>query len=190
MSTGTRLRLGRADHGRAVSAEEFAEAEFDEPFTYEREAGRLVVMTPEGLDHVLASNPWRDRLILYKYNRPGVIREVVTQNWVRPDDETDRIGDIGVFLANRPFDLPDGAPDLMFEIVSPGKANRERDYVMKRALYEFIGVKEYVIVDRLVRRVTVLTLGPGGYAEVVLSEADTYTTPLLPGFAIRIADVF
>lgn len=190
MAVGSRLRLGLADHGRIVSAGDFADAEFDAPYTYEREGGRLVAMTPEGVDHVLASNPWRNRLILFQFQTPGIIQEVVTQNWVRPDDATDRIGDIGVFLANRPFDLPDGPPDLMFEIVSAGKANRTRDYVTKRADYEKLGVKEYVIVDRFDRRLTVLSLGAQGYHEVVLTAADTYTTPLLPGFAVRLADVF
>ena len=147
-------------------------------------------MPPEGIEHVLASNPWRNRLIIYQFQHPGIIQEVVTQNWVRPDDETDRIGDLGVYLSNRPFDLPDGAPDLMFEIVSPGKANRTRDYVMKRALYQAIGVKEYVIVDRFDRRVTVLTLGPNGYDERVLTDSDVYTSTLLPRFEVRIVDVF
>jgi len=190
MSIGTRLSLGRADHGRVVSADEFVDAEFDDSGVYERAHGRLVVMTPEGIDHVLASNPWRNRLIVFQFQNPGIIHEVVTQNWVRPDRDTDRIGDIGVFLATRPFNLPDGAPDLMFEIVSAGKANRIRDYVTKRAEYEAIGVKEYVIVDRFERMVTVLTLGDGRYAERVLTDADTYETPLLPGFAVRLSEVF
>lgn len=103
MATGMQLRLGLADHGRLVSAEEFADANYDEPFTHEREMGRLVVMAPEGSGHVLASNPWRDRLILFQYGHPGNIQQVVTQNWVRPYEDTDRIGNIGVFLANRPL---------------------------------------------------------------------------------------
>ena len=190
MSIGTVLRLGLADHGRVVSAQEFADADYDEPYTYERENGRLVVMPPEGGDSVLATNPWRNRLIIFQFQNPGIIQEVVTQNWVRPDHDTDRIGDIGVFLANRPFDLPDGAPDLMFEIVSAGKKNKKRDYVTKRAEYEALGVKEYVIVDRFDRRVTVLTLGPEGYVERALTEADTYESPLLPGLAIAVGVAF
>ncbi len=43
--------------------------------------------------------------------------------WVRPDDDHDRIGDIGVYLVHegRELDIPGQPPDLMFEIVSPGK---------------------------------------------------------------------
>jgi Uma2 family endonuclease len=192
MATGTHLRLGKADHGRIISAEEFAEAEFDEPYSYEREGGRLVVLLPEGYGHQSASEPWRDALVLYKVRNPGVVRHVFSGAWVRPDEDRDRIGDIGVYLTATPETEPgvEPIPDLVFEIVSPGKANRTRDYVTKRAIDESLGVKEYVIVDRFERRVTVLTLGEGGYDERVLTDADTYTSPLLPGFEVRIADVF
>ena len=188
----TSLILGPGDHGRAVSAEEFAEADFAEPHRYEREGGRLVVMAPEGKDHIRASNPWRDRLIAYKLGRPGIIEEVVTQAWVRVADGSDRIGDIGVYLVRQPptFDVPDQAPDLMFEIVSPGSEDRERDYVKKRDDYHPLGVREYAIVDRFAKLVTVLSHAPGGYREQVLTVADTYTSPLLPGLAIPLSEVF
>lgn len=191
MSIGTRPRLGLADHGRIVSAAEFAEAEFDEPYKYEREDGRLVVMFPDGYGHQSASEPWRDALVYYKRDHPGVVRNVFTGSWVRPDPGKDRIGDIGVYLMASPAPTDDRpVPDLMFEIVSPGRTNRDRDYVIKRAEYEAIGVKEYVIIDRFDRLVTVLSLGEGGYSERVLTEADVYTSPLLPGFEVRLADVF
>ena len=188
----TTLILGPGDHGRAVSAEEFAEAEFVGPHRYERDGGRLVVMAPEGKDHIRASNPWRDRLIAYKLARPGVIEEVVNQAWVRVADGLDRIGDIGVYLVREPpcFDVPDQVPDLMFKVVSPGSEDRERDYVKKRAEYHLLGIREYVIVDRFTRLATVLTHAPDGYDERVLTSADIYTTPLLPGLAIPLAEVF
>ena len=78
----------------------------------------------------------------------------------------------------------------MFEIVSPAATSRDRDYVKKRSEYERLGVKEYVIVDRFKKQVTVLTLTPGGYQEQVLTPADTYTSPLLPGLAIALAEVW
>lgn len=78
----------------------------------------------------------------------------------------------------------------MFEIVSKGKANEQRDYVTQRTEYEALGVKEYVIIDRFDRGVTVLTLGPEGYAEHILTDADTYSRPLLPGLVIRLSEVF
>ena len=61
------LRLGKRDDGRLVSSEEFAEADFDEPWRYEREDGRLVVMAPSGEGHLVATVPWRDQLIFYQH---------------------------------------------------------------------------------------------------------------------------
>ena len=74
-TTRTNLRLGKRDEGRLVSPEEFAEAEFDEPWTYEREERRLIVLAPSGEDHIDASEPWRDQLVLYKRDRPDVVPE-------------------------------------------------------------------------------------------------------------------
>ena len=191
MSIETQLRLGLKDQGRAVSADDFADAVFDEPYKYEREDGMLIVLHPDGFGHQSASEPWRDALVYYKRDHPGVIRNVFTGSWVRPDDRLDRIGDVGVYLQGSPIpDEGQPTPDLMFEIVSKGKVNRERDYVNKRAEYEALGVKEYVIVDRFDRRVTVLSLGPEGYAERVLTEADPYESPLLPGLAIPVSSTF
>ncbi|WP_435009583.1 Uma2 family endonuclease [Tundrisphaera lichenicola] len=190
--TRDRLHLGREDHGRLVTTDEYAEADFDEPWTYERVGGRLVVMSPEGTGHVLQSEPWRDRLGAYSLSHPGVVQAVVSQAWLRIDEQTTRIGDIGVYLGGEPesLDIPRQVPELMFEFVSPSKADRARDYVEKRADYQRAGVREYVIVDRFEKRVTVLTLVDGAYRERVLGMSETYTTPLLPGFSVRLAEVF
>jgi Uma2 family endonuclease len=40
-----------------------------------------------------------------------------------------------------------GAPDLVIEILSPGKENRKRDLEDKHKIYEKFGVKEYIVVD-------------------------------------------
>ncbi len=192
MSTHARLTLGPADAGRLVSAEEFAEAEYEEPWKYEREDGRLVVMAPDGGDHVETSSPWLKQLVVYWSDHPEVVDRVVPNAWVRVDDGTDRIGDIGVYLAGERTgpQIPDRVPEMMFEVVSPGRESRERDYVKKRADYHKLEVLEYVIVDRFQKTVTVLTRAEDEYQERVLTAADVYMTPLLPGLAIPLAEVF
>jgi Uma2 family endonuclease len=188
----TRLELGPDDEGRALSADEFADAIYQEPWRYERVSGRLVVMAPDGEGHIDATDPWLERLIVYRVAHRDVVRRVVPNAWIRVDDGTDRIGDLGVYLAGDPgpTKIPDRIPDLMFEMVSPGRVSHDRDYVVKRGEYERLGVREYVVVDRFTRRVTVFTLEPGGYVERTLTEADTYTSPLLPGLAVVLAEVF
>jgi Uma2 family endonuclease len=190
-TTDEQLTLGKLDHGRPTSTEEFANAIYDEPWTYERVDGRLVVMSPEGTGHVSQSEPWRDRLGAYRLAHPNVVQAVVSQAWIHIDEDNTRIADIGVYLGGprEALNIPDQVPDLVFEIVSPGKVSRRRDYVEKRAQYEKLGVREYVIIDRFDKKVTVLTLGEGGYVEQVLTLADAYRTPLLPGFEIQLAEV-
>jgi Uma2 family endonuclease len=185
------LQLGPHDHGRVVTAQEFAEAEYAEPWKYEREQGRLVVMPPDGPGHDRSSEPIRDLLGAYRLAHPNLVDEVVSEVWVRVDGGTDRIGDIGVFLAGprAALNRPDRVPELMYEVVSPDRESRERDYVTKRKEYHQLGVLEYVIIDRLRHRVTVYSAGRRGYRKRVLRPAEVYTSPLLPGLAIPLVGV-
>ena len=187
----TVLRLGPLDQGRSVTAEEFAEAEYDPPWKYEREQGRLVVRPPDGPGHDRSSEPVRDHLGAYRLAHLDLVEEVVSEAWVRLDGGTDRIGDIGVFLVGTRSALsrPDRVPELMFEVVSPDRESRERDYVKKRKEYRQLGVLEYVIIDRVRHRVTVYTPSPRGYRKRVLRPGDLYTTPLLPGLAIPLRGI-
>jgi Uma2 family endonuclease len=186
------LQFGKRDEGRLVSSEEFAEAEFDEPWKYEREDGRLIVLAPRGEGRLDATIPWRDRLIIYQIANPEIAQRISTEAWLRVDKGTDRIGDIGVYLVpNDPVPkIPDRVPDMMFEIVSPDEESRDRDYIRKRADYYRFGVREYVIIDRFKQIVTVLTYTPNDYSERVLTEDDEYESPLLPGLVIPISIVF
>ncbi|WP_435005741.1 Uma2 family endonuclease [Tundrisphaera lichenicola] len=188
----TILELGLKDEGRLVSSEDFADASFEEPWKYERVEGRLLVLAPSGEGHVNASEPWRDRLGAYKLARPDIVQKVVSEAWLRVDNGTDRIGNIGVFLIpGGPVPkIPDRVPDLIFEVVSPDRVSRDRDYRLKRADYHRFGVRGYVIIDRFRQTVSVLTHEPAGYAERTLSIGETYTSPLLPGLAIPLSEVF
>ncbi len=187
----TILNLSAADAGLELSREEFAEAEFDTRYRYERHEGRLVVMPPAGHEHRVTSEPIRDRLVVYKVAHPEIIEHVFEESWTSIDDNTDRIPDIAVYLRARfaGEQIPNRIPELIFEIVSPGRANRHRDYDEKRDEYERIGVLEYVIVDRFDHEVTVLRLVDGHYHEELLKPRDTYRTTLLPGLEIPLQPI-
>jgi Uma2 family endonuclease len=185
------LALGPGDEGRALSAQEFADAIYEGLWRYEREGGRLVVMAPDGGDHQETASPWLRKLFSYWDDHPEIARFIVPNAWVRVDQGTDRIGDIGVYLAGDfdPKKIPNRVPELIFEIVSPGRRSRNRDYVKKRSDYGRLGVNEYVVVDRFKKQVTVHRLTARGYGKQVLTRGDTYTSRLLPGLAIALDEV-
>ena len=87
-------------------------------------------------------------------------------------------------------DCIEGAPDIVAEITDMDR-NRERDLILKRQWYAEAGVPEYWILDTLYDTALQLELRDGQYVErAVLTADDTLTTPLLPGLAIPLADVF
>lgn len=190
--TRGRLNLGRADHGRALTDEEFAEAFYDEPWRYELVEGKLVVMSPNSEEHDDASEPWRDHFVAYKLANRGIIQKVVSEAWVKVRSGQQRIGDLGVYLHGRRSGIrrPERAPELMFEIVSQGKKNQRRDLVEKRADYRAIEILEYVVIEPVARKVTIFRHRPADYTRRVLAAGDVYTTPLLPGLAIPLDEVF
>ena len=80
-----------------------------------------------------------------------------------------------------------GAPDLVVEVVSESSARA--DYFDKRDAYRAAGVREYWIVDTFSRGITVHRFETSEPARE-LSENDTLTTPLLPGFELPVGQVF
>ena len=82
-----------------------------------------------------------------------------------------------------------GAPDLVVEILSPSTARRDLTY--KRRLYAKHGVKEYWQVNIDERRVTVLSLGDNDYeVAAIYGSGETLTSPVLPGFALAVDEIF
>lgn len=85
---------------------------------------------------------------------------------------------------------PEGA-DLVVEVVSEGKANRERDLVEKPRVYAEAGISEYWIVDPQQRQIHVLTLKGKAYrVHGCFSEKQTASSVLLPEFSVSVKDVF
>jgi Uma2 family endonuclease len=192
-ATTIRHILGPADRGRSLSDEAFAEAEFVRPWRYEREGGRLVVMAPDSREHDDCAETVRDYLGAYRLARRDLVDRVVSDCWIRVPEGTDRIADIAVFLvtAEEGPDRPDRIPDLVYEVVSPDRESRERDYVLKRREYRMLGVREHVIIDRFRSRFTIYRKGQEGYRKTVIRKAGegAYGTPLLPGFRVILDEV-
>ncbi len=84
-----------------------------------------------------------------------------------------------------------GPPELVVEILSPGTFNARRDREAKLKLYSRQGVEEYWIADLPVRTVVIYRRDDSGLVLVAtLAGDDTLTSPLLPGFAAPLAELF
>lgn len=191
MPMQTELRLGVADHDLPLSVDEFAGATFEEPWRYELVNGKLVVMSPTGDEHAVLQEEFLVPLAVYKASHPNRIDRIFADAWISIDESKQRIADLAVYLkGSRPRKrLPVAIPDIVFEVVSGGGEDRKRDYVDKRAEYLRIAVKEYVILDRFQRRLTVLRRVRGRFVESQLGADDVYTSPLLPGLKIPLAGI-
>ena len=184
------LALGPADRGRAVTDEEFAGAEFEEPWRYELVGGMLEVMSPNSEEHDNAAEPWRDAFVAYKRAHRDRVQNVVPEAWVRIGPGQSRVADIAVYLVGERSSTkrPERVPELVVEVVSPGAKSERRDAIEKRAEYHQGGVLEYVLVDCAARQIRVLTHAPGDYQERTLGPGDSYDSPLLPGFVLDLDD--
>ena len=80
----------------------------------------------------------------------------------------------------------EGAPDLVIEILS--ESNRQYDEQVKYKTYERLGVLEYWIVDPDGHSVKVFRRTNDRFTAIPVT--DTLTTPLLPGFALRVESLF
>lgn len=76
-----------------------------------------------------------------------------------------------------------GAPDWIIEVLSASTAGH--DQIVKRALYERVGVREYWLVHPTDRIVTIYVLENGSYGKPVMQElSDTTSSAILPAVTI------
>ncbi len=83
------------------------------------------------------------------------------------------------------------APELVVEVLSPGKRNEYRDRVAKLRLYSRRGVSEYWIVDWMRRLVEVYRReGDSPLHAATVYDGDVLGSPALPGFSGEVAKLF
>jgi Uma2 family endonuclease len=84
-----------------------------------------------------------------------------------------------------------GAPELVIEIVSPGKENERRDRVVKRQVYGKHGVKEYWIADPQNKSLEIYRLKRHTLTLVeTLMDEDEITSSVLLGFKCSVSGIF
>ena len=166
----------------------------DDGNKYELLGGEIYMSPAPGLTHQMTLQNFQMSLGAFVAENP--IGLVVPGPGVIFDDFNSVIPDIVFFSHERRSEIVSGetltgAPDLVIEIISPGRENERRDRVVKRRVYGSFGVKEYWLVDPLNRSVEVHEL-----AEEGLELTATYTgndeiiSSVLPGFRGSLAKLF
>ncbi len=83
------------------------------------------------------------------------------------------------------------APELIIEVLSPGKPNKDRDRQAKLKLYARRGVQEYWIVDWMAQQVEIHRRERGRLKQTLtLLLEDSIESPLLPGFSCQVRSLF
>jgi Uma2 family endonuclease len=166
----------------------------DDSNRYELIEGELFVSRAPGLPHQLILQNLQ--IAFADYLRRNPVGKVVPGAGDVFSDYDAVIPDL-VFVSNERWsemvtnERFSAAPDLVIEIMSPGKENRDRDLLVKRQLYAKYGVAEYWIVDAENRLVQVYRLQKQQLENVATGRnGEEITTPLLPGFQLSVSTVF
>ncbi len=179
--------LGPESAGVLMTPEEFdAIEEYNEEYRYELVNGVLVV-SPIPLPEETGPNDLLGYWLLdyRERNREGsALDYTLPQQYVylrRSRRIADRL--IWTGLGRLPHRQRD-VPTIAVEFVSAGRRSWKRDYIDKRREYRKAGIREYWIIDRFQRTLTVIHNEPTGEREQVFTEKQAYRPALLPGFRL------
>ncbi|MEM1238297.1 MAG: Uma2 family endonuclease [Cyanobacteria bacterium P01_H01_bin.26] len=164
---------------------------------YELVDGALVEMPPESDENLSIA---RTRLLALIKHVPAELVTWGTEIEISGRRVSGRIPDLLVHseeskatlartqCATITHDMP--PPTLVIEVVSPGQANRDRDYRYKHTEYAARTVAEDWIVDPETRQVTICRWDNGMYEDTVYTEDETLQSALVPDFALTVNAVF
>jgi Uma2 family endonuclease len=169
---------------------------------YELIEGELVELSPES-----EPNNWIARYLLISLAASGIIspRLIVIHSLelqvpvLQPRDPANRFPDFVILRAEHleltqrrltiTLDMP--PPQLIAEVISPGKTNRERDLIYKRAQYAAIALPEYWLIDPGTKSITVLYLQDDDYDEIGTFKGDEcVNSPTLPMLMLTAEQIF
>lgn len=169
--------------------EEFEKMEF-KPGKQELIHGELIELPPPEVKHQRISRRIfkpLDAAVEQAQSRGDVIHlgETCYETGYKFPDSTYLIPDVSVTHTKQAEDrYLEGAPAIVVEILSPGNTAKLMDGKLK--IYFEFGALEVWCVNQRKRNFTIYY--PDGSS--VLIEDGAVTTPLIPGFSLRIADVF
>lgn len=182
--------FGPPSAGLRLTPREFDRAEFAEGARYDLIDGVLVV-SPPPLEEERGPNDQLGHLLrMYQESHANGhhLNDTLPEQTVRTARNrrrADRV--IWAGLGRHP--RRGEKPTIVAEFVSAGKRDRIRDLEEKRDEYLAISVSEYWIIDRFDRHMIVYSKHGKKIRKQVIQEAEIYTTPLLPGFALPLGEL-
>jgi Uma2 family endonuclease len=182
-----RLRLGPRSAGLLLTPKEFDRASGIQGWRYELINGVLVVSPTPSRKERHPNELLGHWLWSYREQHPqgSALDMTLQEEEIETRQGQDRRRVDRAIWAGLGRDPEEGeVPTIVAEFVSAGKVNQERDYIVKRAEYREIGVRQYWVIDRFKRTLTVYTFGGEQDEERVIAEGMTFETPLLPGFVL------
>jgi Uma2 family endonuclease len=198
MST-LKVQIGPADHGRAMTLEDFREADEEPGYFYELARGMLEVGEVPGDQHGQIVDNLHEAFSHFRARHPGLVRRIAHGSDLRvliPQLESDRHPDLALVFFEAPLDQRGRQiPALLCEVVSPGTRARRRDYDEKSDEYLAVGIQEYWIIDPEHERVTIRTFLQGAAgtptpSERIFTGDQTIASELLPGFQCRVSQLW
>jgi Uma2 family endonuclease len=173
-----------------MTPREFDRGDFVEGWRYELIHGVLVV-TPAALINERDPNDmlgyW---LRVYQNSHPeGKALDCTTYEHTVRCRKNRRRADRVIWAGLGRLPRANETPTIIVEFVSPGKRNWKRDYEEKRDEYLAIKVGEYWVIDRFQHTLTVFRKQGGRVRTQVVPATQNYTTDLLPGVVLPLAEL-
>jgi Uma2 family endonuclease len=199
MTVQTSVKIGPTDHGRPMTFDDFVMARGQEGYRYELIEGRVYVSAAPNVPQNLNEEWLNDQLRDYRRRHPEVINYVTTKARVFVPGHHDLTNPEPDLAAYHNFPLRTRFRELTWRVLSPllvvevvSEDDPAKDLVRNVDLYRQVpSIREFWIVDpredpdaptmRIYRR-----RGRGWQKPIDLAAGETYTTPILPGFALLI----
>jgi len=180
--------LGLWANGLQMSAEEFhASRLWDENYRYELVNGVLIVSPPPDIGERSLNDELGYLLLDYKHRHAlgDHLDQTVSEQSVSTSAGWRRM-DRAIWAGyGRPIDPQHDVPTIAVEFVSRSSRDRHRDFVLKRAEYQEIGVREYWVIDRFESTLNVFR----GNGPIVVTADQSYVSEFLPGLELPIARI-
>ena len=189
LSTPHKFRLGLGSAGMLMTPAEFdSVTDYDDRYRYELIKGVLVASPTPSRQERHPNEQLGYWLRQYQEDHPqgSSLDLTLPEEEIQINQDRRRVDRaIWAGLGRDPGETE--TPTIVVEFVSQGKVNQERDYVAKRAEYREIGIRQYWVVDRFRRTLTVYSFGGEKDEELVIHEGQKYAPPLLLGFELDVA---